>query len=85
MLREVDVIQGLLLHAFLQFISLFPISYIHGKILFNRAYAAVLGTEMRRRNVISGINMATAQSLSARITSGCEISSEECSDFRGCH
>ena len=61
MLREVDVIQGLLLHAFLQFISLFPISYIHGKILFNRAYAAVLGTEMRRRRVISLINMATAQ------------------------
>ena len=41
-------------------IALLPVSYLHGKILFNRAYAAVLGTEMRRRRVISLINAASA-------------------------
>jgi hypothetical protein len=60
MLREVDIMQGLVLHASLALIALAPVSYLHGKILFNRAYAAVLGTEMRRRRVISLINAASA-------------------------
>ena len=60
MLREVDIMQGLVLHASLAVIALAPVSYLHGKILFNRAYAAVLGTEMRRRRVISLINAASA-------------------------
>ena len=65
MLREVDITQGLVLHAVLFTISLLPISYLHGKILFNSAYAAVLGVEMRRRRVITSINTASA-SKSAR-------------------
>ena len=65
MLREVDVVQGLVLHTALFLISLLPVSYLHGKILFNRAYAAVLSTEMRRRNVISNVN-ASSTSKSAR-------------------
>ncbi len=61
MLREVDVVQGLLLHLCLACVSLFPISYVHGKILFNRAYAAVLAVEMRRRRVISLINSESSR------------------------
>ena len=60
MLREVDVVQGLVLHVSLGLISLLPVSYLHGKILFNRAYAAVLSTEMRRRSVISNVNTKSA-------------------------
>ena len=66
MLREVDIVQGLLLHAVLFTISLLPISYLHGKILFNGAYAAVLGVEMRRRRVIASINAASASKTARR-------------------
>ena len=63
-LLEVDICQGMIVHTALGLISLLPISYIHGKILFNRAYAAVLGVEMRRRRVIGVINaMSTHKSM----------------------
>ena len=66
MLREVDIVQGLLLHASSLHHFLLPISYLHGKILFNGAYAAVLGVEMRRRRVIASINAASASKTARR-------------------
>lgn len=56
--RDVDEVIGLALHICLALLSLVPISYVHAKMLFNRAYASVLGVEMRRRTLVTTINRA---------------------------
>jgi len=62
MCRDADVLIGIILHLVLGIVSLAPISYVHAKLLFNRAYASVLGVEMRRRTLVAMMN----QSVSTR-------------------
>jgi len=60
MTRDVDVLIGIVLHVVLAIVSLAPISYLHAKLLFNRAYASVLGVEMRRRTLVATMNQTVS-------------------------
>lgn len=55
-MRDADECIGLMLHASIALTSLLPVSYVHAKLLFNRAYASVLGLEMRRRTLVNSMN-----------------------------
>ena len=56
--RDVDEVVGLALHVLIATLSLAPISYVHAKTLFNRAFASVLALEMRRRALVVSMNRA---------------------------
>ena len=60
--KDTDEMIGILLHCTLGICSLAPISYIHAKLLFNRAYASVLAVEMRRKTLVTNMNRAVSTS-----------------------
>jgi 1,3-beta-glucan synthase len=70
MVREVDIINGTILHIVLFVVGLFPISFMHARALFNRAYAAVLKVEMRRREMIASINREDVSAKARQKISG---------------
>ena len=73
MARELDIINGTILHIVLFVIGLFPISFMHARALFNRAYAAVLTVEMRRRDMIASINRSDVSSRARQKISGFKL------------
>ena len=62
--RDIDEVVGLILHVAIATLALAPISYVHAKTLFNRAYASVLALEMRRSALVVTLNnKITSKSL----------------------